>query len=120
MRLELADFPVRDVRFSKETHYRNGVLEIDKQELIALILEDKKVLSVNLDMAFPGEQTRIVNIRDVLEPRIKVSGPGCVFPGILGPLFETGDVWATIPEIKSWNMGLIGFDLNVQDLFIRK
>ena len=91
MRLELANFPVRDVRFSKETHYRNGVLEIDKQELIALILEDKKVLSANLDMAFPGEQTRIVNIRDVVEPRIKVSGPGCVFPGILGPVETVGE-----------------------------
>ena len=91
MRLELADFPVKDVRFSKETRYGDGVLGIAKDELIALILEDKKVASADLDMAFPGEQTRIVNIRDVVEPRIKVSGRGCVFPGILGPVETVGE-----------------------------
>lgn len=91
MRLELADFPVRDVQFSHKIRYKDGVLEINKEELIALVLEDKKIASANLDVAFPNEQTRIVNIRDVVEPRIKVSGPGCVFPGILGPVETVGE-----------------------------
>jgi peptide/nickel transport system substrate-binding protein len=39
---------------------------------------------------------------------------------LFGPLFETGDVWATIPEIKSWNMGMIGFDINLEDLFTKR
>ncbi len=34
MRLELADFPVKDVRFGERTGYHNGVLEIDKEEMI--------------------------------------------------------------------------------------
>jgi glycine reductase len=84
MRLELANFTVRDVQFGNETRYNNGRLEINKKELIALILEDKKIASADIDVAFPNEETRIVNIRDVVDPRIKVSGPGCVFPGILG------------------------------------
>jgi sarcosine reductase len=91
MKLELADFPVKNVQFSKRTRYHKGVLEIDKEELIALILEDKKIASANLDVAFPNEPTRIVNIRDVVEPRIKVSGSGCVFPGILGPVETVGE-----------------------------
>jgi len=37
-----------------------------------------------------------------------------------GPLFDTGDVLATLPEIKSWNMGKIGFDINLEDIFTRK
>ena len=30
MRLELADFPVKDIRFDKRTEYNHGVLKIDK------------------------------------------------------------------------------------------
>ena len=33
MKLELAEFPVKDVQFSKQTGYNNGVLEVDKDEL---------------------------------------------------------------------------------------
>ena len=91
MKLEVVTFPVREVRFSDRTGYENGVLSINKDELIALILEDKRVDSADVDVAYPGEQTRIVNVRDVVEPRIKVSGPGCVFPGILGPVETVGE-----------------------------
>lgn len=91
MRLEMVDFPVKDVRFGKRTSYDNGVLEIDKEELLKLILKDERVASADLDVAFPGEQTRIVRIGDVVEPRVKVSGPGCVFPGILGAVETVGE-----------------------------
>ena len=90
MRLELANFPVKDVKFGSQTSYNNGVLEIDKDELVAQILEDKRIASADLDVALPGEQTRIVNIGDVVEPRVKVSGRGCVFPGIMGPVETVG------------------------------
>jgi glycine reductase complex component B subunit alpha and beta len=91
MKLELATFPVEDVRFSSHTRYTGGVLEIDKEELLALILEDKRVSSAAIDVAFPGDQTRIVNVRDVVEPRVKVAGSGCVFPGVLGPVEHVGE-----------------------------
>ena len=48
MKLELADFAVKDVRFSRQTGYNQGVLEIDKAELVALILEDKKIVAADL------------------------------------------------------------------------
>ncbi len=91
MRLELASFPVKDIEFGRITGYTSGVLEVNKEELVSLVLEDKRIVSANLDIAFPGEPTRIVNIRDVLEPRVKVSGPGCVFPGIMGPVRTAGE-----------------------------
>ena len=91
MRLELVSFPVREVKFGEQTAYKEGVLEIDKEELVALVLLDKKIASADLDVAFPGDQTRITFIRSVVEPRIKVSGPGCVFPGILGPVETVGE-----------------------------
>ncbi len=91
MRLELVSFPVGDVRFGEKTSFNKGLLEINKEELLALVLEDKRVASGDLAVAFPGEQTRIVNIRDVVEPRTKVLGPGCIFPGILGPVETVGE-----------------------------
>ena len=72
MRLELANFPVKDVQFDGKTRYDGGVLEINKEELLALVLEDGKITWANLDVAFPNEQTRIVLVRDVVEPRVKV------------------------------------------------
>ncbi|MBI4285814.1 MAG: hypothetical protein HY670_07965 [Chloroflexi bacterium] len=91
MRLEMASFPLKDVRIGGQTTYHNGTLEINKEELRRLVLEDKRVLSADLDVAFPGEQTRIMTVRDIVEPRIKVSGPGCVFPGIMGPVETVGE-----------------------------
>jgi len=91
MKLELANFPVKEVKFNGRTSYQNGVLEINKDELVKLVLEDKRVESADLDIALPGEQTRIVRVREVVEPRIKISGPGCVFPGIMGPPETVGE-----------------------------
>ncbi len=85
MKLELVSFPVKDVRFGDRTSYDNEVLEINKKELLSLISNDGKIALADIDIALPDEQTRIVRIRDVVEPRVKVSGPGTVFPGVLGP-----------------------------------
>lgn len=91
MRLELAEFPVRDIHFGKQTYYSGGVLEIDREELLTLILQDERVASADLDIAYPNDKTRVCNGRDVIEPRIKVSGPSCVFPGVLGPPETVGE-----------------------------
>jgi len=91
MRLELATFPVKDVLFGDQTKYDKGILQVDKKELLSIVMKDKLIESADLDIAFPGEKTRIVKIRDVVEPRIKVKGPGCVFPGILGPVESVGE-----------------------------
>ena len=91
MRLELATFPVKEVRFDKETRYHQGLLEIDKEEVLAPILSDPKILSADLELAFPNTPVRIVRIRDVVEPRVKISGRGTVFPGVLGPPETVGE-----------------------------
>lgn len=90
MNLELTTYPVTKVQWSDRTAYRDGLLQIDKQELLSIVLDDKKIISADLDIALPGEETRIVHVRDVVEPRIKVTGSGCVFPGILGPIDSVG------------------------------
>src|SRR5512139_1140416 len=90
MKLELVSFPVKNVLFTKPMKYRDYVLEIHKEELLKAVLEDRRIASAELDLAFPGDKTRIVRIRGIVEPRVKVSGPGCVFPGVLGPVETVG------------------------------
>lgn len=84
MHLEIGTFPVRDVIFARQTSLNNGVLEINKDEVLAAVREDPRVQRVELELAYPGESVRIWPVRDVVEPRIKVEGPGVAYPGICG------------------------------------
>lgn len=83
MRLELGEFPVEDMRFGSHTHYADGVLSINADELRATLLDDPWFEDVSVDLAKPGESIRIHNIVDAVEPRVRVSDPGGDFPGVL-------------------------------------
>ena len=91
MRLELADYPVREIRLGRKTRYQNGVLEVDQAAVEAKMLADPRVETASVAVVHPGDQVRITGVRDIVEPRIKVSGNGQVFPGILGPVQSVGD-----------------------------
>ena len=91
MRLELAEFPVKQIRLGHRFKYDNQILEVDEPALIALISEDARISDVTLAVASPGEKTRITGIRDIVEPRYKVSGTGQVFPGVLGAVQNVGE-----------------------------
>lgn len=90
MRLELGHVLINDVQFGEETKIENGVLYVNKEELIALIKEDEHLVEVDVDIARPGESVRITPVKDVVEPRVKVEGPGGVFPGILSKVDVVG------------------------------
>lgn len=90
MRLELGHVLIKDVQFGNDTKLENGVLTVNKQELIDLIKEDEHLQSVEADIAKPGESVRITPVKDVVEPRVKVEGPGGVFPGILSKVDVVG------------------------------
>jgi glycine reductase len=89
MRLELGTFPVRDARFGSRTRWADGVLEIDRDAALAAVREDGLVASARLELARPGESVRIWPVRDVVEPRVKVEGPGVTYPGWFGRSIET-------------------------------
>ena len=90
MRLELADFPVKQIRLGHRFKYDNQVLEVDEAALAALVSEDPRLSDVTFAVAAPGEKARITGIRDIVEPRYKVSGGGQVFPGVLGAVETVG------------------------------
>ena len=84
MRLELGTFPVDEIEFGASTSWFDGRLEVDRDGLLAGIMKDPRITSASLEIARPGESVRITTVRDVIEPRVKVSGPGVVYPGICG------------------------------------
>ena len=90
MRLELGNIEVKDIVFGDELKLDGGTLTVNKQELIDLVLEDDHLVSCDIDIAKPGESTRITPVKDVVEPRVKVDGPGGVFPGFLSPVDMVG------------------------------
>ncbi len=89
MRLELGTFPVRRVSFGSRTRWADGLLEVNRQELLEEIAEDPRIRKVDLELARPGESVRIWPVRDVVEPRVKIEGPGVVYPGICGRAIAT-------------------------------
>ncbi|MBI4298130.1 MAG: hypothetical protein HY676_06340 [Chloroflexi bacterium] len=91
MRLELGTFEVRDAHFGSSTVIERGVLTVNKEELRRQILEDAAFSDAEVHIARPGEGTRINGVREVMEPRWKVEGPGQVFPGFVGPPVTVGE-----------------------------
>jgi glycine reductase complex component B subunit alpha and beta len=91
MKLELAEFPVSKIRLGNRFRYDGEILDVDEGALIALVLEDSRITDATLAVASPGEKTRITGIRDIVEPRYKVSGSGQVFAGVLGAVENVGD-----------------------------
>ena len=91
MKLELCKVAIKQLRFGGKTEAVNGTLTINKEELKALLLEDDRLQSVDFDLAHPGDNTRIMPVKDAIEPRCKLEGPGEVFPGFIGPVETVGE-----------------------------
>lgn len=90
MRLEIGNINIKDVQFGDKTKVENGILFVNKEELIAAISDDENIKSVDVELARPGESVRITPVKDVVEPRVKVEGPGGIFPGVLAKVDEVG------------------------------
>ena len=91
MRLEMGTFPVTDIVFGSQTRWNDGVLEVNEAEILEAVRADRRIAKVELELAKPGESVRIWPARDVVEPRVKVEGPGVTYPGICGrPITTVG------------------------------
>ena len=91
MRLELGTFHVGEVVFGPQTRLGGGRLEVDHDELARLALQDPRLRRASIQLVRPREEARIVHVCDTIEPRAKVSGPGGVFPGFVGPIRTVGE-----------------------------
>ena len=91
MKLELHKIHVSQLRFGPSTGLEGSCLTINAEELRALLLEDSHLADVELDIAHPGDSVRIMPVKDAIEPRCKLEGPGEVFPGFIGPVETVGE-----------------------------
>ncbi len=76
--------------FGSKTQLEVTRLQIDVEELRRCILQDRRLQSVDLEIARPGESCRAGYVFDIIEPRAKAPGSGADFPGILGPVTPVG------------------------------
>ena len=90
MRLELGNIFIKDIQFGESTKVENGILYVNKEELLEVIGGDNRITSIEADIAKPGEETRIMPVKDVIEPRVKVEGPGGIFPGFINKVDMVG------------------------------
>ena len=72
MRLEIGKFHVKDIVFGSETAYKDGVLTINKEEALGFIRTDKHITDADIKIAKPGEDIRIVPIKEAAEPRVRL------------------------------------------------
>lgn len=88
--LTLRRVPVSDVRFGSQTRVADGVLHLNQEEMQAYLLEDRHIKAVSVELARPGEKKRIIPVKDVVEPRSKIEGPGTTFPGFFDNAEQVG------------------------------
>lgn len=81
---------IKDIQFSEKSKIEDGTLYVSKEDLKEVAIEDEKLKSVSFDIARPGESVRITPVKDVIEPRVKVSGNGGVFPGVISKVDTVG------------------------------
>lgn len=89
MKLELATYPVQGMVFAEKTEYDDGLLRVNREEILDLLAGDSRMAGVEVHLAQPGDKTRIIHVLDMVEPRFKTEG-GTIFPGFLGPPHTVG------------------------------
>lgn len=90
MRLELGNIDIREIRFAEKSEIKDGVLYVNQEEIVAKVLEDDLIREAHLDITVPGESVRITPVKDVIQPRVKVEGPGGMFPGVIAKVDTVG------------------------------
>ena len=90
MKLILKEIDIQDIQFGSETIYKKGILTINKQKALEMVKKDTRINSADLEIAKPGEEVRIVPVKDVIEPRVKLEGQGEVYPGSINKVDIVG------------------------------
>ncbi|HHT89650.1 MAG TPA: glycine reductase [Firmicutes bacterium] len=92
VRLTRQYFDVKDVVWSTETSFKEGILSIHKEELLEQVKPlMKSVTNVDLELVKPGEDTRIIHLLDTIQPMFKVEGSGQQYSGFFGEPDTVGE-----------------------------
>ncbi len=89
MNLQVSYVDIKNVVFGPKTMVESGTLHINKEELIAKMM-DARFIDIDVDLAFPGESCRIGSVCDIIQPTIKPDEEEATFPGVLGEMRQVG------------------------------
>ena len=118
MRLELRKIKIENIIFGNETTVNDKILQINKEELISEMKKIDNVKDIKIDIAKPGDKTRIIPVKDVIEPRYKVEGIKG-FAGITSEVGQLGDgVVNKLDGVAIVTIGdIVGFQEGIIDMW---
>jgi sarcosine reductase len=90
MKLDLEVIEIKDIYFGEKTMVKAGRLSIDREEIIEY-LRSPVFTEISVDLAKPGDSARIIPVKDVIEPRIKIDDDSGAFPGFFGKFQGCGE-----------------------------
>lgn len=116
MKLEIGRIYIKDIQLGNETSVKDRILTVDKDGLIANLKEDERIRDILIDVAKPGQKVRIIPVKDVIEPRVKVQGGNNGFPGVTSKQAQCGEgrthvlygaAVVTVGDIVSFQEGVV-------------
>ena len=90
MRLNFKTLDINGLEWGNKTTVKDGTLYVNSDEAIEACGTHPYIESISLHIARPGESIRIMPVKDVIEPRCKVTEEGAMFPGVVGELKQAG------------------------------
>lgn len=105
MKLEFGNFYVKDIQFGKETSFNQGLLTIDKEDVLKFVMSDQRITDADLQIVSPGEMVRLCPVKEAIEPRIKLD-KSSLFPGYIGEIAQCGN--STTYALKNCSVIVVG------------
>lgn len=90
MELTSRNIIIKGLEWGETTHIENGVLYVNKKKALLACGEYSNIDGIDLHIARPGENVRIIPVKAAVEPRCKVGDEGAIFPGVIGPMKQAG------------------------------
>ncbi len=87
MKLTVETVRVKSMCFGEKTCLEGGILYVNKTDIFAFAETENCFKTLKVDITYPGDSTRIINVVDVVQPRCKVSG-NIDWPGVLTDDYE--------------------------------
>jgi len=92
VKLKIGNFQVKKVCLGEKNAFDSGTLTIDKQAALSYLKEyDDHITDLDIVIANPGDDTRIVPVIETIEPRCRVDGR-TLFPGVTDAVVPAGGV----------------------------
>jgi len=91
MKLKIGNLHVRRVCLGARSAFADGVLTIDRQGALDYLRAcDEHITGLELVIANPGDDTRIVPVIETIEPRVRLDGR-TLFPGVTDAVAPAGE-----------------------------